>query len=138
MDIEPEHAGTSTPRPIPRRDTSHACAPNTALPFEVMIEGPGFRQSARYATREEAYTEAWRIRDERGHSDTVAFSTKFGYTGRYAVGRIMIRRWNPITRQWGSHAAPWSRTHPAPDALTPLPRDWHGELPDDWYSNPAT
>lgn len=108
------------------------------FPFEVMIEGPGFRQSARYFTEDEAYTEARRIRDERGRADRVSFRTKFGYTGRFAVGGVAINRWNTLTRRWASHAQPWSKNRPKPDALTPLPRDWHGEpLPADWYADPA-
>lgn len=119
---------------IPRRVT----ASKSALPFEIVIEGPGFRQSDRYATEDEAYTEARRIRDERGRNDRVAFRTKFGYTGLYAVGGVEIQRWNPLTRRWANHAQPWSRNRPKPDALTPLPRDWHDDpLPADWYADPA-
>lgn len=119
-------------------NASRANAPTDTLPFEVVIEGPGFRQSDRYATEEEVYAEARRIRDERAHSDTVTFRTKFGHTGLYAVGGITIQRWNPATQQWASHAQPWGRNSPHPEALTPLPRDWHGEpLPADWYADPT-
>jgi hypothetical protein len=114
-------------------DTSRVSAPKDALPFEIVIEGPGFRVSDRYATEEEAYAEARRIRVERAHSDKVAFRTKFGYAGRYAVGSIEIQRWNPIVQRWANHAQPWSRNSPNPGSLTPLPRDWHGDqLPADW------
>lgn len=119
-------------------DTSRSTAPKDVLPFEIVIEGPGFRESDRYATEEEAYTEARRIRSERRSSDRVAFRSKFGYTGCYAVGRIAIQRWNPITQRWANHAQPWIRNRPAPDALTPLPHDWHGDaLPADWYASPT-
>lgn len=120
-------------------DTSlRATASRSVLPFEVVIEGPGFRQSDRYATEDEAYTEARRLRDERRSADAVAFRTKFGHTGRYAVTRVQVQRWNPLTRRWLNHAEPWSKDRPKPNALTPLPRDWHGEpLPADWYADPA-
>lgn len=119
-------------------DTSRATAPKDALPFEVVVCSPSIRATDRYATEEEAYAEARRIRDERAHSDTVVFRSKFGHTGRYAVGRIDIRRWNPITQRWAAHAQPWSRNSPNPAALTPLPRDWHGDqLPADWYADPT-
>lgn len=119
-------------------DSSRASAPKNALPFEVVIEGPGFRDSNRHATEEQAYTEARRIHDERAHSNTAAFRSRLGCTGRYAVLGIKIQRWNPITQQWASHAHPWRKSHPSPDALTPLPRDWHGDLlPADWYATPT-
>lgn len=115
-------------------------APKHVLPFLVQIEGPGFRLANRYATENEAYTEARRIRDERTrHPDqNVVFRTEFGHSGLYAVGRVTILRWNPLTRKWTSHAHGWSRLHPHPNAFVPLPRDWHDDpLPDDWYADPA-
>ncbi len=118
-------------------DRSGATNSVDALPFEVMVEGPGFRLTARYATQDEAYTEARRIRDERSRNEVVAFRTKRGETGLYAIGAVRIHRWNPLTLQWASHAEPWNRLHPNPGCLTPLPRDWHGTLlPNDWYADP--
>lgn len=119
-------------------DSSRVSAPKSVLPFEIVIEGPGFRQSDRYATEDEAYTEARRIRDERCRSDKVAFRTKFRYTSLYAVGGIKVQRWNQLTQRWENHAEPWSRNRPKPNALTPLPHDpYDGPLPADWYADPA-
>jgi hypothetical protein len=121
-----------------RADRSRARSPKGAFPFELIVEGPGFRVSDRYATEDEVYFEARRIRDERARSETVVVRTKFGYAGRYAVGTIKIQRWNPVTQRWANHAEPWSRTRPKPNALTPIPRDWYDEpLPADWYADPA-
>jgi hypothetical protein len=103
-------------------------------PYEVRIAGAGFSQPARFATVEEAYTEAHRVRKTAETGDRVAFTNLIGETGLYLVLGIRINGWNPLTNTWLSHAQPWTVTKTPTDALTPISADWHGvSLPDDWY-----
>lgn len=107
-------------------------------PFTVWIGGPGFGASAVFATEDEAYAEATRIRQGAESGELVRFTSKFGHQGDYRVGEVRILRWNPLTGGDLSHARSWNIADPAPDALTALPDDWYFEpLPADWRT-PAT
>lgn len=107
---------------------------NTDKPYEVLITGAGFSQPARFATVEEAYTEAHRVRKAAEAGGRVAFTNLIGDTAGYRILGICINGWNPITNTWLAHANLWTARKPSSDALTPIPADWHGvPLPDDWY-----
>ncbi|GAA5070524.1 hypothetical protein [Streptomyces similanensis] len=107
---------------------------NTDMPYEVRIGGAGFSQVARFATVEEAYAEAHRVRKTAETGERVAFTNLIGRTGMFLVLGIRINGWNPSTNTWLSHAGPWTAKKTPADALTPIPADWHGvPLPDDWY-----
>ncbi|MET8571812.1 hypothetical protein [Streptomyces sp. NPDC004783] len=107
---------------------------HTNKPYEVRITGSGFSQPARFATVEEAYVEAHRVRKTSETGERVAFTNLIGETGLHLVLGIRIHGWNPITNTWLSHAQPWTAIKTPTDALTPLSADWHGvPLPDGWY-----
>lgn len=107
---------------------------HTDKPYEVQITGSGFSQPARFATVEEAYAEAHRLRKAAETGERVPFTNLIGETGLRLVLGIRIHGWNPITNTWLSHAEPWNARKPSVDALTSISADWHGvPLPDDWY-----
>lgn len=112
---------------------------HTDKPYEVLITGAGFSQPARFATVEEVYAEAHRVRKDAETGERVSFTNLIGQTSAHLVLGIRINGWNPITNTWVTHAGLWSARKPSPDALTPIPADWHGvPLPDDWYGKPAS
>ena len=105
-------------------------------PYEVVIVGAGFRQPARFATVEEAYAEAHRIRKTAETGERVAFTNLIGETGAHLVLGIRVNGWNPLINAWLGHSKGWSARRPMADALTPLSADWHGvPLPNDWYGS---
>lgn len=110
--------------------------PMSAGPYRVVVEGSAFSSWIGFATAEEAYAEAHRIKGPAEEGEMVAFTNFMGSGGNYIVRGIRIFRWNPLTQTELAHARSWTITNPAADALTPLPAEWHLELnplPDDWF-----
>jgi len=105
-------------------------------PYMVIVEGAGFSSWAGFTTAANAYAEANRVRKIAETGKLVAFTNSFGVGGNHLVTGIRIFRWNPLVEATRAHARSWALTNTRPDALTPLPADWHLELeplPDNWF-----
>ncbi|MFD7015194.1 hypothetical protein [Streptomyces sp. NPDC059928] len=99
-----------------------------AYAWRMVLEGPGFSRMVPFATEAEVYAAARAAAEKAVKGEYISFRSLFrDNDSASGVLRISILWRNSRTGMDQSHARSWSLTRPHPDALVPLPADFHGD-----------